>query len=120
MPFDLQDVVNDPDLAEPFNIQRQTGSFGPGGWQVTPQSIDMWGVVTVATQKQLQMIPEADRVNGARMFLSQFPIYTTNEVQGVTSDIIVWDNLNWRVVAVAPYENRGGYYWAIAQRMRGN
>jgi hypothetical protein len=119
--FDLQDVVNDPDLAEPFTVLRQNGSFVQGGWQVNaPQSIEMWGVVTVASNKELQMLSEADRVRGARMFFSQAPIYVTNEADGITSDIIVWNGLNWRVMSVGQYQNRGGYYCAIAQRMRGN
>ncbi len=120
MPFELQDVVNDYDLADNFTILRSEGSFVAGGWQDKKTSIPVWGVVTVATDKQLQMIPEADRVTGARMFLCEQPLYTTSEMNSGTSDILVWGNQQYRVLSVGPYENRGGYYCAIASRMSGS
>jgi len=119
--FELQDVVNSPDLAEPFTILRQPGSFGAGGWQTSqPQNIPAFGVVTVASHKMLQMIPEADRVNADRMFLAECPMYVTSEVNGITSDILVWMGVKYRVMAVGQYQNRGGFYYAIASRMKGD
>jgi hypothetical protein len=118
--FELQEVTDDPDLAEPFTISRQTGVFAEGGWQTTPQDIQVFGVVTVATQKELQMIPEGDRVSGARMFFCSQAMYVTNEENGITSDILIWNTHKYRVAAVGQFQNRGGFYYAIAQRMAGN
>jgi hypothetical protein len=119
--FNLQEVCNDPDLAEAFIILRQPGQQGAGGWQTSqPQEIPAFGVVTVATHKALQMLPEADRINAERMFLCESPMYVTSETQGITSDILLWGGLKWRVMAVGIYDNRGGYYCAVATRMRGN
>lgn len=121
MAFELQDVVNDPDLAEPFTVLRQPGSFQQNGWQTsTPQTIQAFGVVTVATQKALQMLPEADRVNAERMFIAECPMYVTSEDNSITSDILIWCGVKYRVMVVGEYENRGGYYCAVATRMKGN
>jgi hypothetical protein len=121
MSFELQDVCNDPDMGEPFTIQRQPGTFGPTGWQTsTPQEIQAFGVVTVANNKALQMVPEADRVNAERMFISECPMHVTSEDNSSTSDILVWNGINYRVMAVGQYQNRGGYYCAVATRMLGN
>jgi hypothetical protein len=124
MPFDLQDVVNDPDLAEPFNIIRSTGSFVAGGWQDTKTVIPSWGVVTVATDKQIQMLPEADRVTATRMFFTEDQIFTTElhrpDGTSGTSDILEYGGHQYRIWSLGLYDNRGGFYAALAQRMEGN
>jgi hypothetical protein len=124
MAFELEDVVNDPDLAEVYTVNRSTGVFAAGGWQSSTTVLQFWGVVTVADSKQLDMIPEADRVRGARMFFSQAPLYVTSELRkdgtSGTSDEIVYGNAKYRVLSVGQYPNRGGYYCAIAQRMQGS
>lgn len=121
MSFELQDVVNDPDLAEPFIIERSSGGqFVSGGWSEDTTEISVFGVVTVATEKQLESLPEADRVHGIRAFFLQCPIYVTSEERGGTSDILVWNGVNYRVLQVAQFQNRGGFYCALAARMTGN
>lgn len=123
MAFDLQDVVNDPDLAEPFTITRSSGQFAAGGWTSASTTIQAFGVVTVAGAKQLDMIPEADRVHGSRVFICEQPMYVTSETrqdgQSGTSDILVWNDVKYRVHSVGNYNNRGGFYFAVATRMAG-
>lgn len=129
MAFELQDVINDPDLGEPFTILRSTGQFGPGGWQDTRSSIDVFGLVTQSSQKQIESIPEADRVHSMRTFITECPMYVTDETRdtndgsGTTgsgaSDILVWNGVNYRVIGVNNFSNRGGFYLAIAARMSG-
>lgn len=124
MAFELQDVTNDPDLAESFVIQRSTGQFVAGGYSDTKTDIQTFGVVTVATEKQLASLPEADRVHGVRAFFTQFPMYVTNEQRSDgtsgTSDILVWQNQSYRILSVGQFQNRGGFYCALASRMKGN
>lgn len=124
MAFELQDVTNDPDLAESFTISRSSGSFSVGGWTDSKSIIAAWGVVSVSSNRELDMIPEADRVHGARTFHCQFPMYTTAEqrIDGTTgtSDILIWEGTKYRVLLVGDYRNRGGYYFAIGQRMTGS
>jgi hypothetical protein len=119
MAFELQDVVNDPDLAEAWTILRNAGQFAAGGWQGTTSSIPFWGVTTVDEATMIEMIPEADRVHGARLFISECRMNVTSEKESGTSDIIVWHGEQWRVRSVADYSNRGGFYAAQATRMRG-
>lgn len=116
----LLDVVSNPDICETFQIIRNPGAFGAGGWQAgEPISIQAYGVVSVAQARQLEMIPDADLAHGARVFHSATPMYVTSEDAGITSDVLIWNGVKYRVMSVAPYPNRGGYYEAVGVRMAG-
>lgn len=107
----LQDSVSNPDIAEPFTILRNMGVFGEGGWVAsTPEVITVYGTVSVAGQRELQVLPEADRSNESRVFHSVTPMFVTDGDRSGTSDILVWRGENYRVLAVRNYDQRG--YWA--------
>jgi hypothetical protein len=115
----LLDSVTNPDIAQAFTILRTTVAFGVGGLLAnTPQNIQAYGIVTVAQDIYLEMIPEADRVHGARMFITSTTIYETSEQRGVISDILLYGGQRWRVQSIGPYGNRG-FNYAVATRMRG-
>ena len=120
----LQDSVTNPDLAQAFTICRSTGSYVAGGWSETSVQIPAYGVVTVATDRQIESLAEADRLHGARMFLTTQPIYTTSRSRAGeggtpgTSDVLLFNNQSWRVASVGNYADRGHYY-AIALKMEG-
>jgi hypothetical protein len=75
----VQEVVLDPDMTapEPFTILRSTGQFISGGFESSTTSIQLWGPVQQASNKEIQMLPEADRVGSIRAFWSRVPIYLT-------------------------------------------
>lgn len=114
--MDLNDVVSDADIAEPFVILRSTGAFVAGGYQSAPASIPSFGVISQPNGIELEQVPEGDRAKGAIVVHTQAPIYQTNPTG--TSDIVVWYGDQYRVVKVYQYQNRN-YYHAIAVRMSG-
>jgi hypothetical protein len=120
--IDLSEVVSDPEMAESFTILRSVGKFVAGGWQDDKTTIVAYGVVTVAKQQDIQMLPEADQVNSAMAFYSTTEMKKTyrdaNNTLG-TSDILLWRGDQYRVMHVAPYVTRG-YWRAIATSMSGN
>jgi hypothetical protein len=119
--IDLSRVVAGNLLTESYTIQRSTGFFGPGGSSSVSTSIPGFGVVSVASDQDLQMVPEGDRVTGAMVFHSQERIYETqvdaNGKQRI-SDKILWNFQLYRVLTVGPYPNRG-FWRAIGVRMAG-
>ena len=117
--LDLSEIVSDPDLAEQFQIVRSRGGFVAGGWSDQLTTIAAYGVVSVASEKDLEMVPEGDRVRESRVFHSTQAMYVTNADNQGTSDFLVWQGVKYRVYSVADYSNRG-YYRAIACRMQGN
>ncbi len=128
---DLSFVIDDGVLSESYNIIRSIGQFAIGGWTTSNNTVPGYGVVSVATPEDLEMIEEGDRVTGAMVFHSQQRIYETQldgegggpEVLGGgtqrVSDIMFWNYQRWRVLHVYPYPNRN-YWKAIAVRMQGN
>lgn len=119
---DLSEVVDDGVLSEPFIINRLTGQFQAGGWVETASVIPGYGVVSVASEEDILMIPEGDRVTGAMVFHTQKRIYLTQkDVDGTqyVSDVMVWNYQKYRVMHVGPYPNRR-YWKAIAVRLQGN
>lgn len=117
----IDEVVNDPDLAQIFTILRScNGQFLYGKWETETSSIDSFGVVANPTNKELQMVPEGDRAKGVMVFWSSEPIYATRantEGGGASSDILVWRGDNFRVLDVKQFQDYG-YYRAIATRMK--
>ena len=107
-------------MAENFVITRTPGVFGAGGWiPGTPQIIQAYGVVSVASAKDLDAVPEGDRVKGSMVFHSTNPMFVTNGLAGATSDVLNWNGDQYRVYNVGDYSNRG-YYKAIACRLLGS
>lgn len=127
---DLAFVIDDGVLSESWTIRRSTGVFTFGGWVTTPTLVPGYGVVSVASEQDLEMLPEADRVTGVMVFHSQTRIYETQLDQppyGIdevgshpqkVSDIMVWNYQQYRVLHVGPYPNRN-YWKALAVRMQG-
>ena len=76
----VQEVVQDPDMTSPspFTIQRSTGSWDSGGFVSTiTETILCWGPVHNTGDKELAMIPQADKISEALTFWCTVPIYVT-------------------------------------------
>jgi hypothetical protein len=115
----LNDAVANPDLSENFTILRNPGTYGQGGWQTSPQiQIQAYGTVGRASNKQMEIIPEADRVSEIRLFHSSTPMLVTSEDKAIVADILVWRGIQYRVLATIPQPQRG-YHAALAARMAG-
>ena len=121
--LDLSEVALDVDMGSCFQVIRQnanTGIFVAGGFQPGPtQTLNFFGVIGVATPKQLQMFPEGDRIAGSEIVICNSMLYATSESREATSDLIVWHGLKYRVKSVAPWMDFG-YVAAIVERMKGS
>ena len=75
----VEEIIQDPDMVapEPFYVLRSTGSFVLGGFQSTTTSIPCFGPIHVASDREINMLPEADRVGSVRSFWTNIPLFTT-------------------------------------------
>lgn len=118
--IEVSELLNDPDLCESFTITRTTGTFQIGGWQKNvPQVIQAYGAVRNTSGKELEMVPEADRIKNTLTFRTVFPLYTTNEQLGQVSDVLTFHGEDYRILAVKDYSQQG-YFLAIATIMKGS
>lgn len=116
-------VMSDPRLAQRFTVYRSTGSFINGRWtESTPVEIEMIGIITVMSQKEVDMQPEADRIKGAMVFRSKDPLYVTrtgeDETEG-TSDKILWRGNYYKLFQIGEYQDYG-HYRAVGERIKGS
>ena len=117
--IEVIEVLNDPDLCSSWTVQRNYGQYAAGGWQTTKvTTIQAYGAVRNLQGRQIEMVPEADRVHELMTFRSTTPMYVTDAAQGITSDIITWQGSQYRVSAVKQYQEQG-YVLAIGARLAG-
>ena len=114
----VQEVISDPDLCAPqqYVILRSTGAWIAGGFQSTVSTIQMFGPVQQASNKEVSMLPEADRVSEVRSFWSTVPLYVTRT--NAASDKLQYPAMGGEVYRVLQvYHDPGcGYFKAVATR----
>lgn len=115
-------AVLDPRFSQSFKVYRKSGKWVRGRFDEKEKEITMSGVVTSATPKQIEIIPEGDRVGGELSVYTTSKLYTThalgvdNETDEGTSDEILWQGERYKVYSVEDY-SQYGYYSAIAMRL---
>lgn len=119
MSIDVSDIVNDSDLGSEFIIERSFGKYGAGGWTVTNvTNLLAFGPVRNASGKELQQLPEADRIAQGVTFRSVTEMHVTTAKGKQTSDILIWHGEKYRVVNTKDYREQG-YFYAMAERISG-
>jgi hypothetical protein len=117
--IDLSSVVTDPRFAQTFTVKRFSGKWQAGRFVETPTEIQMVGTISIANAKQIQFIPEGDRIGGEIAIHTTQPLYNsrngTDVSQGGTSDLVIWHNDEYKIYQVNEYSDYG-YYFAIGQR----
>ena len=120
----VQEVVNDPDFAQLFIIQRSNAGFWQDGvWVNHNVTLQSYGSMQPASDREIQMVPEGDRVTGMLSVWSSLQLFTTgtvgpNDPAAHTSDILVWHGQNYRIMGVKPWFDNG-YWRCLATRMLG-
>lgn len=120
MVIQIGDIVLDPDFAQQFTVYRSIGDWVNGRWtESTPEQIIMTGVISVMNERELQAIPEGDKVKGAMVFHTTQELFVTRNGQTKgTSDKIYWRGDYYRLFNIAPYADYG-YFRAAGERITG-
>ena len=121
--INLSRVFLNPDFRQIFKVYRSSGSFISGRWTEdvqSPPSFDMGGIVWPSTAKEIEQVPEGDRVIGMMTFASTEKLYTTH-ASGVagTSDKIEWKDELYKLIQALPFDDYG-FNVAVGARMAGD
>ena len=109
--LNLQELIHDSDFCDTFEIIRYAGSTWSRGVQtVETTHIAVEGIVSPATSKDLELLPEGDRRNGLKTFYSDTPFRLT-DTDGM-SDTCIYRGQAYKLLQVFDYQNNG-YYKAI-------
>lgn len=118
--INLSSVVLDPRFAQTFTVYRNNGEYNAGRFEEKETPITMTGTISIASDLEIQQIPEGDRVGGEILIHTNKKIYTTRTDDGTenegTSDEIEWHGDRYKIYSVSDYSDYG-YYKAIGQRM---
>lgn len=115
----LARVVHSPRMSQKITILRRGGSWQYGTWvqDENPTELSMRGIVTMAKAKDLEMVPEGDRLTGAIKILTTERIYITSD--GEITDMVFWRGACYRIVTVTP-DIDYGFYRSIGSRLDGD
>ena len=107
-------------VRQTLKIFRSTGSFGLGGWvEGVPTEISIQGAAWPSTNKEIQQVPEGDRVQGMISFACKQELYVTRigETPG-TSDQIEWRGDRYKILQLLNF-NDYGFNVAVGVRLQG-
>lgn len=121
--INLATVIHSPMLSQGITIKRSSGIWEDGEFVsdgIPPSTLHLRGIVTVASSRDLSMVPEGDRQSGAMKVLTTERLYVTGEINDASnfSDILVWRGEEYRIYSVTPDADYG-FYRAIAMRVLG-
>lgn len=117
-------VLQSKNFSQNFKVYRKKGHLLKGELIQSEDILTFKGVVTVASPKELNQVPEGDRISGMMVFYSQNEIRITRaggiESQDTfgTSDELEWQGKRYKVLKVNPYVDYG-YFKAFATYMEG-
>ena len=120
-------AVIDLRFSQKFKVFRKSGEWVKGRFIEGEKEISMIGVITPSKPKEIEMIPEGDRVGGEITIHTTRKLYTTrsintseaNEENQGTSDIIEWQSERYKLYQVNDY-SQYGYYSSIGMRLVSN
>lgn len=120
-------AVLDPRFAQTFKVFRKTGEWLKGRFVESEKEMSMVGVITPSKPKEIEMIPEGDRVGGEITIHTTTKLYTTHAIQDEesendfegTSDQIECQGERYKLYQVNDY-SQYGYYSAIGMRLVSN
>lgn len=121
--IDVSELIVDQDFAQPYTVYRKSGDWSGGRFVETEIALQFYGVVIAANIKDVNMLPEGDRIAGLMVFYTTAdnPIFVTRDLDSSkgTSDQIEWREERYKIMQTYPY-NDYGYIKAIGTRMAGD
>lgn len=104
---------------QPLKITRRSGEWVTGEFVLkeAEELEGVSGIVTMAQPRDLQMIPEGDRVTGAIRVLTQVQLQQTRD-DGL-GDIVTWRGAQYKVLTVTQ-DIDYGFYRSICTRLEGD
>lgn len=114
VPFDVSDVLLDPDWSQEFSVSRATETVGSDGRTVSSNAtFTASGVIHPATAEQLERVPEADRSSEIIAVLT--PTRLTPGSDAYLPDVVTWKGKPYRVVNISDWSDFGaGFVEALA------
>ena len=111
-------VVTSPMLSQTVQVQRTgKGTWVDGVYNAgEAETLSFKGIVTKASSRDMEQVPEGDRQKGSIRVLATVPLYITGETGSNLSDIVVYKGERYKVQSVT-HDGDYGFYRAICTRL---
>lgn len=107
--IDVSELMDDPEMAQPFTVRRPTGSFGNEGiYTKSYKTLALVGPVQPAGPEAAKIVPEGTRLDNLMCFYSVDQL-SVGDGKNVEADIVQFQGDSFKVVKVLPWGNNG--YW---------
>ena len=117
--INLSRVAHSGYLSQPIKVLRTKGQWVKGRWEmVGDEELIIRGIVTQATPKDLQQVPEGDRVTGSIKLITVERLYPTDRKTGL-SDYVLWRKAKYRIITTTPDVDYG-FNRSIGTRIEGD
>lgn len=112
MLLNVAELMRDPDMAQPFQVERAGGAFDEGEWiPAAPEIIDMVGIVQPAKREDVvELLPEGTRLADVIVVYCDTALHA-DDADAQRSDVVVWDDKPHRVIAAKLWAKHG--FWQI-------
>ena len=121
--IDVSELIVDPDFAQLYTVYRKLGVWNGGRFVETEMQLQFYGPITPANVKDVNMLPEGDRIGGLMVFRTtpDNPFLITRNTAGNmgTSDQPEWKGERYRILEVLPWDDFG-HLKAIGTRTAGD
>lgn len=118
--FNLSRVTKGP---HKFTVIRSTGEFviGGNGWnEGTPKEFEVDGLATPTSSKDINQLPEGDRITESYTFYTDMPLNVTHaDGEAGTSDKISYNGSTYKLVQIRSFLSFG-YNKAVGVRLAGD
>lgn len=123
-------VVSNPKFAQTFTIERSSGGDwnDNGTWGDVTVDVDFYGIIQPATAKELNQVPEGDRVKEVKSFHSTQEMFVSHvDTENATdvgynagiSDYAIWNGQRYRLAKRYEWADFG-YFKALGVRVKGD
>lgn len=122
--INVGELITDPDFCQTFTVYRNIGFWSSEGiFETSETSFRTTGVITPLKTKELDQLPEGDRIQGGVNIYTNVALFTTHlkaaaTTDGYVSDEVVWQNERWKIVNTANFVDYG-YYKSVSTRKLG-
>lgn len=107
--IDVSELLTDPDFCTEFTLVKKTGEFVQGKFVTQEEEINIVGVTEPVSGRELEILPEADRLKNLRTFYAPSDVPLSVSSDGTISDSIIYGGKRFKLISGQNYSDFG--YW---------
>jgi hypothetical protein len=121
--INVSELIVDPDFGQSYTVYRKNGYWQNFKFVEGDVSLPFFGVISAANYREINSLPEGDRVSGIMVFYTTAdnPFLLTRDETGNlgTADQPYWRGCRYKAIKLFPFDDYG-YQKIMAVRMQGS